>query len=262
MEDPVRSLSREKTRVIRSLSSRKVRERRKLCIVEGENSLAECHRTGMLEYLVLMEGAESDMPMSISGAGQSDVPVYGADPSLFAEVSDVARSTGSIGVGRIPGEPELGSVMDDEGGSAILFLDAVQDPGNVGGLLRSAWGFGFRAALIGTGSADPFGPKAVRASAGGVFHIPVITSVGKEELTSLVSSGFELFTADSRGSSMDEVLFPSRSILALGNESSGLSPWLEGLGSRVAVPMAAGVDSLNVVVAGSIIMEKMASAAN
>ena len=59
---------------------------------------------------------------------------------------------------------------------------------------------------------------------------------------------------------MDEVLFPSRSILALGNESSGLSPWLEGLGSRVAVPMAAGVDSLNVVVAGSIIMEKMASA--
>ncbi len=261
MKDPVRSLSREKTRVIRSLSSRKVRERRQLCIVEGENSLAECRRTGMLEYLVLMEGAVSDMSMSISEAGQSDVPVFRADPSLFAEVSDVARSTGSIGVGRIPSEPEFGSVMDDKGSSAILFLDAVQDPGNVGGLLRSAWGFGFRAALIGTGSADPFGSKAVRASAGGVFHIPVITSADKEELMSLVSSGFELFSADSRGVSLGEISFPTRSILALGNESSGFSPWMNNMSSRVAVPMAAGVDSLNVVVAGSIIMERMVSAA-
>lgn len=260
MGQPVRPLSREKTRIIRSLSTRKIRERRKLCIVEGENSIIECQSTGLLEYLVLMVEKASDMPGLIRETGLAGVPHFTADPSLFAEVSDVARSSGIMGVGKIPSEPELGSVIRNKSGSAVLYFDGVQDPGNVGGLIRSAWGFGFSAVLMGIGSADPFGRKAVRASAGGVFHIPVITSTGQEKIKDLISSGFELFTADSRGVILDKISFPSRCILAVGNEGSGFSPWIESMGSKVAVPMAPGVDSLNVVVAGSIIMERMGSA--
>ena len=222
-------LSREKLRDLRSLDSVKIRRRKGLCMVEGERSLAEALRTRNLLYLV-----ESD------------------------EVA--ACGTGLLGVARIPspGDPQgLGTLP---GRSALFYLDGIREPGNVGALIRTAWALGLGGALLGEGTADPFSAKAVRASAGGVFHLPRYEGIGARELEDLLASGYSLFTADRGGQDYRSVAYPERSILALGNEARGFSSWVMDAGQAVGIPLAEGADSLNVVVAGGVIAAQMMAA--
>jgi len=250
-------LSREKIRVLRSLSSRKIRDRRKLCLVEGERSIAQCRASGFLEYLIAGPDLTTEFILSALGEAELTVPLYSMQPDLSGEISAVARSTGLIGVSRIPDDPVLNSFARNDPSSIMLFLDGVQESGNVGGLIRSAWGLGVRGVLLGPGCADPFSAKAVRASAGGVFSLPVKKSFDFDDLEKLAGSGWSVYLADSAGISVRNASFAGPLILVMGSEVSGLSPRLEVLGDKIAVPMMRGVDSLNVVVAGSIILERM-----
>ena len=125
----------------------------------------------------------------------------------------------------------------------------VQIPGNLGTLVRSAWGFGLDGVVIGPGTVDPWNPKAVRASAGGVFHLPLIADPS-------AFAGANLLCADPRGVPADEALEPHGPdwVLIVGNEAGGLPAHFVRRARALSVPVAAGVDSLNVAVAGSILM--------
>ena len=225
--------------------------------MEGERSIAECMISGFLEYLVARPELSDEHILSALGGRELTVSLYSLPAALLAEVSDVAHSSGILGVGRIPDAPPLNYFALKDPSSVLLFLDSVQDPGNVGGLIRSAWGLGVRGVLLGPGCADPFSAKAVRASAGGIFCLPVKKFFEFTDLEELAGSGWAVYLADGTGSSVRRVSFKRPSILVMGSEVSGLSCRLEALGDKVAVPMSQGVDSLNVVVAGSIILERM-----
>lgn len=253
-------LSREKLRDLRSLDSVKIRRRKGLCMVEGERSLAEALRTRNLLYLVESdEVAACGAP--IKGELRSrEVPCYTLAHTHFKDLTDVKSGTGLLGVARIPspGDPQgLGALP---GRSALFYLDGIREPGNVGALIRSAWAFGFAGVLLGEGTADPFSAKAVRASAGGVFHLPRYEGIGARELEDLLASGYSLFTADRGGQDYRSVAYPERSILALGNEAIGFSRWVTDAGQAVGIPLAEGADSLNVVVAGGVIAAQMMAA--
>ena len=142
-----------------------------------------------------------------------------------------------------------------------LLARGVQMPGNLGTLIRSAWAFGLDGVVIGAGTVDPWNPKVVRASAGAVFHLPLIGEPtglgGKGDGGEAGEAGrIKLLCADAGGEPPEEV-GEARArdwVLVVGNEGSGISPPLGRGGRAVAVPLAAGVDSLNVAVAGSILM--------
>jgi TrmH family RNA methyltransferase len=267
-------LSREKLRILRSLSSVKMRKRRGLCLVEGERALAEAFRSNRLKYLVAADpGTDANQgadPDAVPAADQktarppglmADLPLYALEKDLFDELSDVRSGTGLLGVAGIP-DPAVIDGLPGPGETArLFFLDGVQEPGNVGTLIRTAWALGMTGVLLGVGTADPFSRKAVRASAGGVFHLPLFygtaPGIGPGDVDTLLAGEFSLFFAESGGDDYRQLRYPGRTILALGNEAAGISGWVRERGRAVGIPMAQGVDSLNVVVAGSIIAVAM-----
>ena len=253
------SLSREKLRDLRSLDSMKIRRKKNLCIVEGERSLDEALRTRSLLYVVISEERAmggSPAPVQLR---RVDVPCYTLGREHFRKISGVKTGTGLLGVARIPAQGDLHKLPGPPDRSALLYLDGIQEPGNVGGLIRTAWALGWTGVMLGKGTADPFSAKGVRSSAGAVFHLPLYGDMGAREVEELLAQGFSLFVADKGGQDYRQVSYPKRLILALGNEGAGSSDWIRRTGQSVGIPLAEGVDSLNVVVAGGIIAAEMVS---
>ena len=253
------SLSREKLRDLRSLDSMKIRRKKGLCIVEGDRSLGEALRTGRLLYLVASEERAmggSSVPIQLQTV---DVPCYTLGREHFRKISGVKTGTGLIGIARIPASGDLHELKDPSDRSALFYLDGIQEPGNVGGLIRTAWALGWTGVMLGKGTADPFSAKGVRASAGAVFHLPLYGDMGARQIEELLARDYSLFVADREGQDYRQVTYPERLILALGNEGAGSSDWIRRRGQSVGIPLAEGADSLNVVVAGGIIAAEMVS---
>jgi TrmH family RNA methyltransferase len=185
------------------------------------------------------------------------MPCYTLSRRHFIEITDVRSGTGLLGVARIPDQADLSTLRNIPGRSLLFYLDGLQEPGNVGALIRTAWALGFEGVLLGEGTADPYSSKGVRASAGGVFHIPLYSGIGRPEVEGLTGDGYSIFVAQKDGPDFRSILYPERLILVLGNEGAGPSGWVLRSGTAVGIPLAEGVDSLNVVVAGGIIASRM-----
>jgi TrmH family RNA methyltransferase len=250
-------LSREKLKTLRSLVSTRNRKRKGVCLVEGDRTLEEAGRSGYLAYLVLNERAPAQCNADDVTARFPDVPCFTLEDRFFSELTDVRTGTGILGAARIPPGGDFKDLLDDSGSSVLIFLNRLQDPGNVGGIIRSAWAFGISGVLLSKGTADPFSSKGIRSSAGGVFNVPVYYDTAVRDLEELVAGGFLMFYAEAGGPGRPNSAFPDRSILALGSEAHGFSKGIRELGQPLGVPMVAGVNSLNVVVAGSIILAEM-----
>lgn len=142
-------------------------------------------------------------------------------------------------------------------GGRFLALDGVQDPGNVGTLVRSAHAFGLSGVIVLEGCADPWGPKALRASAGSVFHIPVAyaTVEGLLEWARQGGVGLKVAEAASAGLAPPSAGAGAGWTLVIGNEGAGVSESIqEAADGTVSIPMVGGTESLNAAVAGSIIL--------
>lgn len=143
--------------------------------------------------------------------------------------------------------------------SAYLYMDGVQDPVNVGILIRSAYAFGFDAVFFGEGSCDFFNPTVVARSAGAVFHIPVYSLKKVEFLSWAELNRVGIFVADSSKGGDIRTFFPFSSfVLVLGNEARGISKEILEKNDKVfTITMRDGWDSLNVAAAGSILMYEL-----
>ena len=143
----------------------------------------------------------------------------------------------------------------------LLYLDRVQDPGNVGTLLRSALSFGFDEVLCSRGTASPYGQKALMASQGAIFKLRVALSAEASsflDVQELKKQGYYLLSTDLEGadplSSLDAKAVPSPFALVLGNEGQGVTKEINEIADkRLRIEMD-GIDSLNVGVAGGILM--------
>src|SRR3954453_13545074 len=134
--------------------------------------------------------------------------------------------------------------------SIVIALDGVQDPGNVGTIVRLAAAFAANGVALLPGCADAFGPKAIRASAGAILTVPVINC----SIDELLANGWDVVSADSRGEIPDP---PSkRAILAFGSEGSGLSPALAHVARTIAIRMSSRIESLNVGASAAILLAR------
>jgi RNA methyltransferase, TrmH family len=140
----------------------------------------------------------------------------------------------------------------------ILVLDAVQDPGNVGTILRTAASLGATATVALPGTVDLWNPKVIRSSMGAQFHHPAFHVEWTELSGFLEREKIELWAADARGEPLDRTRAVKRLAIVVGNEGSGLSPDVRAKADRtISLPIANNVESLNVAVAAGIILHEL-----
>ncbi|MCL2121734.1 MAG: RNA methyltransferase [Clostridiales bacterium] len=144
---------------------------------------------------------------------------------------------------------------DKEG--LVLLADGIQDPGNLGAMLRILWAGEGRGLICLRGTTDPFGGKCVRASMGGIFHVPVINGVDWPGVARwAIVNGYEVIAAESgAGRDYRRINWPKKTLLCIGNEAQGLItiPAAE-VKERVYIPVKEGAESLNAAVAAGILV--------
>ena len=178
-----------------------------------------------------------------------------ADPELET-LADTEHPQGIVAVI----EPRRWSLSDIQmaTGSVVLALDGVQDPGNVGTMLRTAMGLGAAGLIALKGTADLTNSKVIRAAMGATFRLPVATASQDEFVAWGRLQRMEIWLADAAGDTTDRL--PRRTgrppvALVLGNEGAGVSaPLATAAERRVAIPLSPGVESLNVAVAAGILL--------
>lgn len=262
------ALSRRREALLGRLGRRRTREREGLFLVEGVRGAGEALAAAGADppgirfavcspRLREREGG----PEVVAALGDAGVEVEWVDDATLAASADTETPQGVLLVcteprggldDLVPAHPDSLPDTGPEGG--LLLLDGVQDPGNAGTLIRVAAAFGLPGVVALEGTVDPWNPKTVRAAAGGLFATRVRTA-GWGEASELVERrGMELLAARPRGRDVAEVRPSGPWALVVGNEGRGVRPSIAEAAEAVAVPMHSGAESLNVGVAGAILL--------
>ncbi len=240
----------------RDLRRRKARERNSLFVAEGARTAEELVRAGIPVRGALFTDASASPDRRapiIDALRQRGVPMATVSEKDFRSASDTENPQGILIVAEVP-ERDVATLAPADL-TRVLVLDAIQDPGNVGTLIRTAAALGVRSVVALKGTADPWNAKVVRSAAGGHFHV-IVTSADLDALTAVLrAAAVPLWGADVAGTPVGSASAPERLALAVGNEGAGLTPAVRAAADAlVALPMAAGVESLNVGVAAGILL--------
>ncbi|MBI3941350.1 MAG: RNA methyltransferase [Acidobacteria bacterium] len=219
-------------------------------MVEGRTLIQEALASGWeIESLYSTQGNDS---------GIGAAPCFQVSPQVLQSISTLQQAPGLLAVAR----KRLFALDCVALGRCSLLLDGIQDPGNVGTLLRSAAAFGVQGVLAAPGTAHFYNPKVVRAAMGALFHLQLCEKVEPHEIRLLLQSRqVQLLIADSKsGEDPKDLPLDRRYMLVLGHETLGASAqWLEMSHRRVRIRLAPAVESLNVAVAGSILLYELAA---
>jgi TrmH family RNA methyltransferase len=225
-----------------------------LVAIEGENLLREALDSGLPLKTIFL--SERVAPPAWLPRG---VELLVLAEEVFASTVDTQHPQG-IAALLVPPVWKIESALPANDNAALLLLAAgLQDPGNLGTLIRSAEAFGATAVLTTAGTVSEWNQKALRASAGSVFRVPVV-AITAEELIALKSRGVRLLAAvapnaDSGSESAADAGLTNACALMIGNEGAGLGEeWLALADARISIPTPGRVESLNAAVAGSLLL--------
>ena len=214
-----------------------------------------------LDMLVVTEAAAADADTSgiLAAARGRAAREVAVTPEVFAALTQVPAPQGVLGIApRPPGVP-IPSHLDAQ--TLAVVLDAIQDPGNVGTIVRTAVACGATLVVACGPTADPFGAKALRASAGAAFQIPLAFAASAEEAdAALRSAGVRIVVADAHAEAPATPATWTRPLaLVLGGEAAGPSPvWRAHRALAVRVPVLGPVESLNVAAAAAVLLYQAA----
>lgn len=247
-------------KLIKSLKVKKNRIREALFVVEGPKQVIEAgsSRYG-IRYLVVRrdrldffknDGFFEEIPAT-------KVEIISMDESLFRQIADTENSQGILAVlsyEMLSGEDLMRQISAD---SNVLILDRLQDPGNIGTLVRTAEGAGFKGVVLLKGSGDVFSPKAIRAGGGATLRMPVTMiddAYSLRELSDRFSKRL-VVTDVSSGLAYYDVDLSENVFLVMGNEGRGVSKEVLDLADvRINIPTEGLLESLNVATAGAVLM--------
>jgi TrmH family RNA methyltransferase len=249
-------LSQERRRLVERLKTRKGRPREGLVLVEGVRAAREVLSAGPDVRFGVLSSRLNDS--EVGRVLASDLADRGVDIALVddADLSQLSDTEHPQGVLLICSEPRMDlTELQDRDPRTLLLLDGLQDPGNLGTLVRAAHAFAVGAVVVLDGSVDPWNAKAVRASAGASFHVDVVRADWTSCGPWLEDRGIGVLAADPAGDDVN-ALGPERPwALAVGNEGVGLrAEILVAARQRVGIPMPGRPNSLNAGVAGSILL--------
>ena len=252
--------------IARDLQRRNARERQGLFVAEGARAVDELLRSPLVVRGALAVADAPERPRNrevISKLRDRRIPVQEVSAAEFASAADTDNPQGILAIAEIPKLTLSDLTLPDRQHFRLVLLDAIQDPGNVGTIVRTAAALGAVATLSLPGTVDLWNAKVVRSSMGALFHHPVVACTW-EELTSFLSrTGAELWGAEAGGQPLAKLVDgagepPARLVIALGNEGSGLSAQTRaGAAKLVAVEIGPSIESLNVAVATGIMLYEL-----
>jgi TrmH family RNA methyltransferase len=247
-----------RVRAVRQLGKRALRERARAFLVEGPQAVAEALAcdAGLTELYLTADGS-SRHPELADQARQQGADVHLVSGEVMESLAQTVTPQGVLGVCPFIDVPLAG--LAGAAPRLVVVLAQVRDPGNAGTVLRTADAAGAQGVVFSRASVDPYNGKCVRATAGSLFHLPVVTGVSAAEAAAaLRAAGLRILAADGRGSrSLDELADAGQlsgpTAWLFGNEAWGLPDDLRALADEtVAVPIYGRAESLNLAAAAAV----------
>ena len=242
-------ISKSQISFIKSLHQKKIRKEHGLFIVEGLKSIQEFINS---EYVVDSVYCTENLMPKLDNLSRKIKPV-GITESELSRISALSTPQAILAVVQIPQQTDLNIKKLD--GSFILALDGVQDPGNLGTIIRTADWFGLNTILCSKDTAEVYNPKVVQASMGSLSRVNIIyTDLG--DVFSKIN--IPVYGAVLNGKSIYETDFGHQGIILLGNEGNGISEHLiEKINYPITIPRYGKAESLNVAISASIFCSEL-----
>ena len=258
----ISSADNDRVNLVRKLSSRKGRESRDRFVAEGLNLVCELIEGNHdIDFIMFSEGFAEDMSNSRKKAILDFIESSGCDACsvsnrIFSKLSDAEHGIDVLAVIRTRkyGVDFISSLPDDVN---ILVCDRIQDPGNMGTMIRTAVAAGYGAVLALPGTVDIYSPKVLRATAGMVFEIPVIYASSEDELFEIAKkTGRKVaVTVPTGGNAYYDEDIGCGTALVIGNEGHGASKSIiDRADVKMTIPMKGNTESLNAAAAAAILM--------
>lgn len=251
------SASNRQTTLLRKLNRKKYRQQEKLFLLEGPRAIEQVLQNKSIAVKALFfDEEQQEWQQELWKDYINLLDAYLLSTDIFAEVTDTDNPQGVLALCHIPDEVTVEELSSQNG--ILLALDAIQDPGNLGTIIRTASWFDAKGIVSGKGTVDLFHPKVVRGTAGATGSIPHCNGELKDTLEVFEDAGWTVFfmDLDENAMALSEVSPPAKTLLVVGNEAHGVDLDLITKSRRtVRIPSPqnkGNVESLNVAIATSI----------
>ena len=224
-------------------------------LVEGIRVLGDVLEAGLAVEWVLFDAERRDEHLLavLAKAQPKAAECVPCEPSLLQELGDLDSPAGVLAVATRP-TADLETVMAEAG--LLLVAAGVQDPGNLGAMVRVAAGLGAQGVVTFEGGVSVFHPRAIRGASGATFRIPVADGVAAEDFfVAAAKAGLACWATDSSGENPATVGVDGPIALLLGEEGRGLAEsWTQACAGTLRIPLQRGVESLNVATAAAVLI--------
>lgn len=232
------SIDNKKIKEIKKLNNKKYRDLTNKFLIEGDHLVIEAYKKGYLEELILEESVIFPL----------DVKTSYVTKSVIKYITDLETPPNIMGICKKINEQKIGS--------KVLILDDIQDPGNLGTIIRSCVAFNIDTIILSYNSVDLYNSKVIRASQGLIFHMNIIRKDLIKEIPLLKTLGYTIFgTNVINGIELKNIEKPDKFAIIMGNEGNGVSSEVNKLCDKfIYIKMNDNCESLNVGVATSVIL--------
>ncbi len=232
------------------IRDKKMRTQQGVFVIEGDHQCGEAVTAKLdIRFVLITEKARAKYPQTAERLIDASEGYAVISEDIAEYISDTKAPQGMFA------EVSMKNI-DPVKGNRLVLLDGVQDPGNVGTVIRTAEALGIDAVVLSTGCADVYSPKTLRSSMGSVFRIPCITCDLAEMITSLRAEGYTVYGSmlDDTAQRLGEVEFPEKVAVVIGSEGAGISDAVKNSCTGGLYIPITGAESLNAAVAASIIL--------
>ncbi|MGY0372564.1 TrmH family RNA methyltransferase [Clostridium sp. JNZ J1-5] len=237
---------------IKKLHKKKYRLEKGQFLVEGFRFVQEALESSFcIPYLLISEKFQDKYySLNMDNMINKDTRVYLVKDNIFKELCNTDNPQGIIGVVN-----NKKIEIEDKEGFYVL-VDKVQDPGNMGTIIRSAHASGALGVIVTRGTVDLYNDKTLRSTMGSIFNIPVIEDNSFENIKKLKDNGFKFIVSSlDTNNNFYDIDLTGKVVICIGNEGNGISDEIYRIGDeKVKIPMPGGAESLNAAVAASIMM--------
>jgi TrmH family RNA methyltransferase len=252
---PITSNTNALLKTIRGLQQRSLREKTGLFLIEGRKAVAEAleKRLSVKDIVISQTYFEQD-PDVVANHNVAEVSVV--DDKMFKELTPTVTPEGILAVASTP-HFSMDDIFPQRGEPLIVVAHAVQDPGNLGTIVRTALAASATGLILTRGTVDPFNPKVVRAAMGALFALPIVADIKYEDMVSgLKQRGVRIIACEGTATKRYfEADLTGPLAIVLGNEGQGFADVdLSTVDELVSIPMNPQSESLNVAVSGAIVL--------
>lgn len=236
----ITSVNNPKIKEIKKLKNSKYSKEQKLFLIEGEHLVKEAFKLNLLKLTISLDDVSYNVPNLI------------VNKSVLESLSSINSTPNIIGVCKYIDE-------NKQLGNRILILDNIQDPGNLGTIIRSSVAFNFTSVVLSLDTVSKYNNKVIRSTQGMLFNTNVISCDIKSLIKKLKDEDYMIYATDVVGGvNVKDIKKPSKFAIVMGNEGSGVSSDIKDLADcNLYIKMNKDCESLNVAVASSILMYEM-----